>query len=131
MRLSFSQDMRQVQKQILAPRMIQSMEILQLPIMALQERIEQELQENEMLEVTDTSEEFGSPEAEDRAASEEERRFAEALAGAHDPEHLLPAAGRVVGELDRAALELVGAGAFLAPAAQPVTLREVQRLLRG
>jgi RNA polymerase sigma-54 factor len=40
-----------VQKQVLAPRMIQSMEILQLPIMALQERIEQEMQENEALEL--------------------------------------------------------------------------------
>lgn len=34
----------------LAPRMIQSMEILQLPIMALKERIEQELIENPVLE---------------------------------------------------------------------------------
>ncbi len=49
MRLSFGQELRLVQKQILAPRMIQSMEILQLPIMALQERIDQELSENEML----------------------------------------------------------------------------------
>ncbi|MBN1909161.1 MAG: RNA polymerase factor sigma-54 [Pirellulales bacterium] len=52
MRLSFSQDLRQVQKQILAPRMIQSMEILQLPILALQERIEQEMEENPVLEMT-------------------------------------------------------------------------------
>src|SRR6056297_3280408 len=50
MRLSFGLEQRQVQKQILAPRMIQSMEILQLPVMALQERIEQELIENPMLE---------------------------------------------------------------------------------
>ncbi len=35
----------------LAPRMIQSMEILQLPIMALQERIQAELQENPVLEI--------------------------------------------------------------------------------
>src|SRR5580658_6364860 len=34
----------------LAPRMIQSMEILQLPIAELQERIEAELQENPVLE---------------------------------------------------------------------------------
>jgi RNA polymerase sigma-54 factor len=34
--------------------MIQSMEILQLPIMALQERIEQEMQENETLELVET-----------------------------------------------------------------------------
>ena len=42
--------MRMAQKQILAPRMIQSMEILQLPIMELQERIEQEIEENPCLE---------------------------------------------------------------------------------
>src|SRR6186997_3007905 len=53
MRLSFGQEMRQVQKQILAPRMIQSMEILQLPILALQERIEQELNENPVLELVE------------------------------------------------------------------------------
>src|SRR3954469_21949806 len=40
-------------KQVLAPRMIQSMEILQLPIAALQERIERELQENPVLELKD------------------------------------------------------------------------------
>src|SRR5262249_13813252 len=51
MRLSFGQEIRMVQKQILAPRMIQSMEILQLPILALQERIDQEMQENEALEL--------------------------------------------------------------------------------
>jgi RNA polymerase sigma-54 factor len=51
MRLSFSQDMRLSQKMVLAPRMIQSMEILQLPIMALQERIEQEMEENPLLEM--------------------------------------------------------------------------------
>jgi RNA polymerase sigma-54 factor len=54
MRLSFGQELRLVQKQVLAPRMIQSMEILQLPIMALQERIEQEMQENETLELVET-----------------------------------------------------------------------------
>jgi RNA polymerase sigma-54 factor len=53
MRLSFGQEMRMVQKQVLAPRMIQSMEILQLPIMALRERIEQEMQENPILDVTE------------------------------------------------------------------------------
>src|SRR6202044_3916706 len=51
MRLSFGQEMRLVQKQVLAPRMIQSMEISQLPIMALQERIEQEIQENPVLDL--------------------------------------------------------------------------------
>lgn len=51
MRLSLGQDLRMVQKQVLAPRMIQSMEILQLPILALEERIEQEMEENPVLEV--------------------------------------------------------------------------------
>jgi RNA polymerase sigma-54 factor len=51
MRMSFGQEMRLAQKQVLAPRMIQSMEILQLPILALEERIEQEVQNNETLEV--------------------------------------------------------------------------------
>ncbi len=54
MRLSFGQEMRMAQKQVLAPRMIQSMEILQLPLMALQERIEQELQENPVLEMVES-----------------------------------------------------------------------------
>ena len=51
MRMSFGQEMRMAQKQVLAPRMIQSMEILQLPVLALEERIEQEIQNNETLEV--------------------------------------------------------------------------------
>jgi RNA polymerase sigma-54 factor len=48
--------MQLAQKQVLAPRMIQSMEILQLPLMALQERIEQEMESNEMLEVVEVDE---------------------------------------------------------------------------
>jgi len=51
MRMSIGQEMRLAQKQVLAPRMIQSMEILQLPVLALEERIEQEIQNNETLEV--------------------------------------------------------------------------------
>ncbi|MFT3788456.1 MAG: RNA polymerase factor sigma-54 [Tepidisphaeraceae bacterium] len=38
------------QHQVLTPRMIQSMEILQLPLMALEERIDQELQVNPVLD---------------------------------------------------------------------------------
>ncbi|QEH35064.1 RNA polymerase sigma-54 factor 1 [Aquisphaera giovannonii] len=49
MRLDTSQQMRTEMRLRMAPRMIQSMEILQLPIMALQEKIEQELSENPML----------------------------------------------------------------------------------
>ena len=50
MRLSLGLEQKLVQKQVLAPRMIQSMEILQLPVLALEERIEQEMNENPMLE---------------------------------------------------------------------------------
>jgi RNA polymerase sigma-54 factor len=51
MRLSFGLETRLLQKQVLAPRMIQSMEILQLPLQQLQEKIEQELVENPVLEI--------------------------------------------------------------------------------
>jgi len=51
MRLSFGLEHRQLQVQKLAPRMIQSMEILQLPLQELQDRIEQELVENPALEL--------------------------------------------------------------------------------
>ncbi len=57
MRLDTTMNQRMVQTMHLAPRMIQSMEILQLPIMALQERIQQELQENPVLELKDSSDE--------------------------------------------------------------------------
>ena len=57
MRMSFGQEMRMAQKQVLAPRMIQSMEILQLPVMALEERIEEEIQNNETLEMEEAGQE--------------------------------------------------------------------------
>jgi RNA polymerase sigma-54 factor len=50
-KLSFGQEMRLAQKQMLAPRMIQSMEILQLPQQALEERLEAEILNNETLEL--------------------------------------------------------------------------------
>ena len=46
MRFDTRQQMGLGQHMKLAPRMIQSMEILQLPLAALQERIEQELEKN-------------------------------------------------------------------------------------
>ncbi len=51
MKLEMRSQMRMEQKMKLAPHMIQSMEILQLPILALQERIEQELNNNPVLEM--------------------------------------------------------------------------------
>ena len=82
MRLSFGQEMRLSQKQVLAPRMIQSMEILQLPILALEERIEQEIEENPCLDLreddpdlpSETDEEANLEDAPD-APSEGEREL--------------------------------------------------------
>ncbi|HUU31222.1 MAG TPA: RNA polymerase factor sigma-54 [Phycisphaerae bacterium] len=51
MRFDTGLHQRLEQRMILAPRMIQAMEILQLPLMELQERIEQELIANPVLEL--------------------------------------------------------------------------------
>src|ERR1700704_1067945 len=57
MQLTQSTSMRQEMRQLLTPRMIQSMEILQLPLAALEERIEQELQNNPVLELDEANSE--------------------------------------------------------------------------
>jgi RNA polymerase sigma-54 factor len=65
MKLEMTGQMRMEQRMKLAPHMIQSMEILQLPILALQERIEQELNSNPVLELeleeNDSPEEAATP----------------------------------------------------------------------
>lgn len=53
MRFDASQHMRMGQHMRLAPHMIQSMEILQMPLAALEERIEQELENNATLELVE------------------------------------------------------------------------------
>ncbi len=65
MRFETSQSMKLGQHMKLAPRMIQSMEILQMPLAELQERIEQELESNIALELAE-------PEAPDADATEHE-----------------------------------------------------------
>ncbi len=65
MKLEMRGDMRMEQRMKLAPHMIQSMEILQLPILALQERIEQELNSNPVLEVEE------SVDADERSGTDE------------------------------------------------------------
>ena len=75
MQLTQSVSMRPELRQLLTPRMIQSMEILQLPLAALEERIEQELQNNPVLEFRE-----GESEAEpipDGEASEPQQEFSE------------------------------------------------------
>jgi len=56
MRFDASQQMQVSQQMRLAPRMIASMEILQMPALALQERIEQELESNIALEQVEPDE---------------------------------------------------------------------------
>ncbi|QGJ72095.1 RNA polymerase subunit [Planctomycetales bacterium 10988] len=58
------QTQSQVQKMILAPKMIQSMEILQLPLMALQDRVQQEMEENPCLQVRETDPDLPTPDHE-------------------------------------------------------------------
>lgn len=53
MKMSMIGQMRMEQRMKLAPRMIQSMEVLQLPILALQEKIEAELSSNPVLELAE------------------------------------------------------------------------------
>ncbi len=55
MKLEMTGQMRLEQRMKLAPRMIQSMEILQLSILELRERIEQELDKNPVLEIDEPS----------------------------------------------------------------------------
>ncbi|MBX3385220.1 MAG: RNA polymerase factor sigma-54 [Phycisphaeraceae bacterium] len=57
MRFDATQSMRLGQQMRLAPRMIQSMEILQMPILQLEERIAQELEGNVTLEVAEEGDE--------------------------------------------------------------------------
>jgi len=68
MKLEMSTQMRMEQRMTLAPHMIQSMEILQLPILVLQERIEQELNSNPVLEMTEPE----NPEDEDTDSVEQQ-----------------------------------------------------------
>lgn len=93
MRMSFGLEQKMVQKQVLAPRMIQSMEILQLPVLALQEKIEQEMNENPMLEVQEQEasdqDDNRHEEAESRAESEQEFVVEEGKDNADDFERLL------------------------------------------
>ncbi|MBN1505335.1 MAG: RNA polymerase factor sigma-54 [Sedimentisphaerales bacterium] len=71
MKLEMTGQMRMEQRMKLAPHMIQSMEILQLPILALQERIEQELNSNPVLELDESPDSDETPVAEAPPAGEE------------------------------------------------------------
>lgn len=70
MPMELQQNLRLEQRQLLTPRMIQSMEILQMPLTALEERIEQELETNPVLEMR---EDRAEPEEIETAEPEEHR----------------------------------------------------------
>ncbi len=76
MKLEMRGQMRLEQQMKLAPHMIQSMEILQLPLLALQERIEQEMNNNPVLEADESAEqedaadETGEPEVQAETKSQ-------------------------------------------------------------
>ena len=94
MQLTQSASMRMEQRQLLTPRMIQSMEILQLPMMALEERIEQELQANPVLEFqageseADPIRDVANEKGEDRAEDERSLRVNEDAGQAEDFQRL-------------------------------------------
>ena len=79
MQLTQSQSLRFEQRQLLTPRMIQSMEILQLPMLALEERIEQELQNNPVLEQRETDPDDPAAIAASENGSEKETAEEQAL----------------------------------------------------
>ena len=64
MRIDTSQQLRLSQEMRLSPRIIQAMEILQLPMLALRERIDAELVSNPVLELqeSDSGQEGETPE---------------------------------------------------------------------
>lgn len=74
MRFSFGQELRQEQKQVLSQRMIQSMEILQLSVQQLEERVEAELENNPLLEIADETEQHSGTETESSESDAAETR---------------------------------------------------------
>ncbi len=68
MKLTFGQQLAQKQTQTMAPQMIQSMEILAMPMAELEDRIDQELIDNIVLEVRDSD-----PNLPDEAPKETEK----------------------------------------------------------
>ncbi|HLW67236.1 MAG TPA: RNA polymerase factor sigma-54 [Gemmataceae bacterium] len=70
--ISMQLNQRMEQRMLLSPRMIQSMEILQLPILALEERISQEMEENPVLELLEKAKNETPEAEEDKQAEEKE-----------------------------------------------------------
>lgn len=74
MRFDTVQHLRLSQSMKLAPRMIQNMEILQMPLAQLEERIEQELQSNPTLELVELEPESATAMREEQIEQERDER---------------------------------------------------------
>ncbi|AQT67421.1 RNA polymerase sigma-54 factor 1 [Anaerohalosphaera lusitana] len=75
MKMSMTGQMRLEQRMKLAPRMIQSMEVLQLPLLALQEKIEAELNSNPVLEIAEERIEAGDEQEESACENLDEKEL--------------------------------------------------------
>jgi RNA polymerase sigma-54 factor len=87
------QDLQMRLEQRLSQQMILSIELLQLPLLALEERVEQELEENPALELEEPAE---SDEPAADAGAEEPEADQEEAEDREDPEGALPAAVEAV-----------------------------------
>ncbi|MCX7933818.1 MAG: RNA polymerase factor sigma-54 [Planctomycetota bacterium] len=81
---NLSLQMSQQMQMVMTPQMIQSMEMLQLPLMALEQRIQQEILENPALEMRDLAEEADEEGATALEAEEEEEPSTAAMAEASE-----------------------------------------------
>jgi len=86
MRLDTGQQMRMDQRMKLDPRMIQSMEILQMPMPALEERIEQELASNPTLELSQSGPDNATLERERKQAQRDDTEGERPLVVQEDPD---------------------------------------------
>ena len=84
MKLGLHQSTRLEQRLLQSPQMIQAMQILQLPGLALEERIEQELTENPCLEIRQDGEGEGEAGSEAESEAAPEGEAAEAKASEED-----------------------------------------------
>ena len=73
MRMDFSLQIRQEMRLRLAPQMIQAIEILQLPLMELRQRIDQELLENPLIEQAETTDQVEALETPQKEAPTQEQ----------------------------------------------------------
>ncbi|MDX9911665.1 MAG: RNA polymerase factor sigma-54 [Phycisphaerales bacterium] len=100
MRFEASQHMKLGQQMKLAPRMIQSMEILQMSLAELQERIEQELENNPTLELVEPGDGSAEGEASDAPGAADPEIATDAQSGEASDDARLESSALSVGDGD-------------------------------